>query len=129
MAEYPAVIKKLYKYLLFLCILVLPIKYTFADGWLDRLSNCESGGRSQITILDSNNKYSYGEFQFQLETFMKYGKQYGILPDEFTNNEGLLIIHNSSVQRAIAQHMIDDGLTYHWKNCVRKLGKPASTNE
>jgi hypothetical protein len=92
------------------------------DEWIDSLSHCESGHKENITVLDTNNKYSYGLLQFQLATFMGFGKQYGILPLEFTNKEGLLLIHNPYVQKAIAREMLDDGLQRHWLNCVNVIG-------
>lgn len=94
------------------------------DVWIEALHQCESQGRDSITVLDSNNKYSYGGLQFQLGTFMSFGKKYNILPKEFTEAEGKLLIHNISVQRAIAKEMLDDKLSYHWANCVRKIGRP-----
>lgn len=112
------------KYTILLFVFLLPL-VSFAksqDEWLDSLSQCESGGRENITVLDSNNRYSYGILQFQLNTFIGYGKQYGILPQEFTRHESLLLIHNPFVQRAIAREMLSDGLSYHWKNCAIRIG-------
>lgn len=91
------------------------------NEWIDSLKSCESQNREDITILDTNKKYSYGGLQFQLGTFMGYGKLYGILPEEFTDKEGLLLIHNPFVQRAIARKMLDDGLWKHWLNCAKTL--------
>ena len=88
-----------------LSILIVPIivHASDKDDWIEKLSMCESRGRSHITVLDSNNKYSYGELQFQLDTFMYFGKKYEILPDEFTRHESRLLIHNPNVQKAIAK--------------------------
>ncbi len=85
-------------------------------------SQCESQQRPDITVLDTNNKFSYGLLQFQLATFMKFGKIYEVLPNEFTNKESLLLIHNPSVQKAIARAMLDDGLQDNWRNCVKAIG-------
>lgn len=112
------------KYFLLSLLFLLPIT-SFAQSqteWINQLSLCESGGKSDITVLDTNNKYSYGEFQFQLGTFMGYGKQYGILPQSLTDEEGLLLIHNPYIQRALATMMLDNGLSYHWKNCSQSIG-------
>jgi len=108
-----------------LSILIVPtvVGASEKDDWIEKLAKCESRGRSHITILDSNNKYSYGLLQFQLDTFISFGKKYEILPDEFTRKESLLLIHNPNVQKAIAKEMLDDGLSGHWRNCVRKIGQ------
>lgn len=94
-----------------------------AQLWVSRLEECESQNRPNITILDSNNKYSYGLLMFQLQTFINFGKKYNILPDELTSKEALLLIHNSSIQKAIATDMLEDGLQNQWYNCSKKLGK------
>ena len=89
------------------------------------LAEEESGTQDNIRVLDVNNKYSYGRLQFQLGTFMQYGKLYGILPDELTEAEGRLLIHNPKVQKAIARLMIENGLACKpvgWYNSCKKLG-------
>ena len=93
------------------------------EKWIEKLRQCESQGRDYITILDSNNKYSYGSLQFQLDTWLGFGKQYGFLPKEFTKAEAKLLIHNPHLQKAIAREMLDNGLDFHWKNCRdKKIG-------
>lgn len=112
------------KYILLCFLLVLP-SFGFAQSkevWIESLHQCESQGRDEITVLDSNHKYSYGGLQFQLDTFMSFGKLYNILPEELTNKEGLLLIHTFSIQKAIAREMLDDGLQKNWLNCVKKIG-------
>lgn len=115
------------KYLLAVLFFITPFTIyaqTAQEKWIEGLHQCESGGKDDITVLDSNNKYSYGGLQFQLATFMGMGKLYGILPLELTDKEGLLLIHNFYIQKGIAKAMLDDGGDYHWKNCRDKyLGK------
>ena len=45
------------------------------------LIECESSGRSDIKILDSNGYYSYGLLQWQENSFWYYNEKYKILPD------------------------------------------------
>ena len=121
----------MYKKLVVLLLLLIPgvtLATTVQDDWIEALHQCESQGRDYITILDTNNKYSYGGLMFQLGTFMSFGKKYNILPDELTDKEGLLLIHRYSIQKAIAQAMLDDGLDYHWKNCRDKKIGPYPTS-
>lgn len=93
------------------------------EEWLDKLARCESQDRAHIKVLDTNNKYSYGLLQFQLDTFYGFGKEYGIIPSEMKKWEAKLLIHNPHVQKAIAKEMLEDGLDYHWKNCRdKKIG-------
>jgi len=89
---------------------------------LYELAKCESGGRDDIHILDSNDKYSYGRFQFQLTTFRGFGIQYGILPKEITEAEAEMLIYDQELQTKVASAMIKDGLLHlHWVNCFKKM--------
>ena len=103
---------------------IISLAQTPQEEWIDKLGKCESRDRPSIKILDTNNKYSYGLLQFQLETFYSFGKKYGFFPEEFTREEARLMINIPSLQKAIAKEMLDDGLDWHWKNCRdKKIGK------
>ena len=86
------------------------------DDWLIKLETCESRGKD-ITILDTNNRYSYGWFQFQRQTFNHYGDLYGLPHDN---------IHSFDQQFAIAHKMIENGLQNQWYNCTKSIGNPPS---
>jgi len=121
----------MYKILLYVifafCVSIFVGHITYAqsiqDKWIDELHICEN--RDDVEkILDTNGKYSYGAFMFQLDTFWGFGKQYGFFPKDFTKAEARLLIHVDSLQRAIAKEMLEDGLDYHWKNCRdKKIGR------
>ncbi len=101
------------------------------EKWMEALHQCENKNNVE-KILDVNNKYSYGPYMFQLDTFYGYGKQYKFFPENFTKEEARLMIHVESLQKAIAKAMLDDGLDYHWKNCRdNKIGYhyPISTRD
>lgn len=91
------------------------------EEWIDKLEDCESSGRYNIVVMDTNNKYSYGGLQFQLDTFYGFGLKYGFFPKELTKEEARLLIHIESLQKAIAREMLEDGYDYHWKNCRDKV--------
>lgn len=91
------------------------------EEWIEDLHRCENRFKVE-KILDSNNKYSYGDLMFQLDTFYSFGQKYGILPSEMSKWEAKLLISNPSIQRAVAREMLDDGLQRHWLNCVKKIG-------
>ena len=85
------------------------------DEWLIKLEVCESG-QKDLTILDTNNKYSYGYFMFQRATFDKYGELYNLPHDN---------IHSFDEQFSIAHKMIEDGGWSNWYNCVHNtVGLP-----
>lgn len=96
--------------------------------WLHSLEWCESSGRTDIRILDTNDKYSYGALQFQFETFKGFGKGYGIIPESFTDSQVLSIIKDIDTQEAIAHQMLLRGLSGHWLNCSNKIGSPYPKN-
>ncbi len=63
------------------------------SSWLEILADKESGNRADIRVLDTNGKYSYGCLQFQMETWLGFGKageylqlsasEAGCVPDDF----------------------------------------------
>lgn len=83
------------------------------DLWINDLAICESGYRD-ITILDSNHKYSYGILQFQMATWVSYGKPFGATVEN---------IHDKDLQHEVARSMLDQGLNYNWKTCSAKVTK------
>lgn len=103
--------------LVFLYSLLIPIeaRAVSKDQWIRSLAICESGGRD-ITILDSNHKYSIGILQFQSATFLSFSKKYGM---KVTIKD----IHSSTTQATLAKHMLDDGLWKHWYTCSKKITK------
>lgn len=93
------------------------------DVWLDKLAMCESGGRADIKILDSNKKWSYGILQYQRQTFIAYTRKYNLLPSA-EDDEIMNFIYDPDYQKMLAKKMIMDGGAHHWRNCVNKIGKP-----
>ncbi len=89
------------------------------DVWMTKLELCESGGQD-VRVLDTNNKYSYGYFQFQMDTFNRFGLLYHLDHSD---------IHSRPQQYAIAKAMVSDGLWKHWYNCGKKIGLPPVTVE
>lgn len=92
------------------------------EDWIEKLHKCENEWKVE-KVLDTNNKYSYGDLMFQFDTFYSFGQKYEILPMEMPKWEAKLLISNPYIQRAIAREMLDDGLDYHWKNCRNKIGR------
>ncbi len=97
------------------------------DIWLEKLAKKESRGRSNIKILDVNNRHSYGCLQFQMETFKGYSKKYDLLPEaedkEFEN-----MIYDCNFQKLLARKMIEERYDNwrHWYNSVnsKHVGLP-----
>jgi len=87
------------------------------DVWINDLAICESRNRD-VTILDSNNKYSYGPLQFQMSTWLSYGKPFGATKAN---------IHDTMLQHQVARSMLDAGLQYNWKTCAAKVKKMYGT--
>ena len=94
------------------------------EQWLSKLEDCESSGSTTIKILDSNNKFSYGRYMFQAETFYGQGVKYGLVPT--STNKVEPSIYDGELQKQIAHKMLLDGGEANWYNCVfkiKKLGK------
>lgn len=94
------------------------------EVWLHTLEFCESRGREQVKIMDSNNRYSYGVLMFQMETFIREGKKYGILDENLTTKEAEKLIFSKDLQESIAHNMLLNGGERNWYNCWKiKLNK------
>lgn len=86
---------------------------------LDCIGFLESTNKNTV-ILDSNNKYSYGEYQLQRETIQDFYKRYkGI---EITLKEAEEIAMNSIQSRELVKSMIvDHRLIDKWWNTKNKI--------
>ena len=82
---------------------------------LECLSYLESNHNSNLKVLDSNNKYSYGAFQFQIST----------LTDEFpesSNAERIAIAKDYIHSKEVAKRMIfEEGKWAKWYNSFKKM--------
>ncbi len=67
-----------------------------------------------VTVLDTNGKYSYAFFQFQMSTWLSYGKEFGATREN---------IHDYFLQMKVARSMLDNGGQSHWRNCAEKVRK------
>ena len=92
---------------------------TSLGGILEDLGVCESSNREDVVIIDSNGYKSYGKYQFQLYTFMEFGKKYDFLPLDITEVQAREAIMDNELQEKIAFNMLKDGLWKHWKNCLK----------
>lgn len=96
------------------------------DAWIDGLITKESNGRTGLKILDVNGHYSYGCLQFQMPTFIAYGRKYGVISG-YEDNLGSLIM-SCKTQKTIAKRMILDNAANwrHWYTSValKNLGLP-----
>lgn len=92
------------------------------ETWIAALEFCESRGDTSAKVFDSNDKYSYGAFQFQMQTFLSYGKKYGLVATSTTEKDGEKLIYDYGLQRRIVAIMLSNGLSNHWRNCAKKLG-------
>ena len=94
------------------------------EEWIDQLAEAESGNDPELKILDTNRKYSYGCLQFQLSTFRQYSREYSLFKDSAVNLRKE--IYNCESQRKLAALMIRDDYENwrHWRNTVKKIGKP-----
>lgn len=81
--------------------------------WINNLFYCESGIRD-VTILDTNNKYSYGWGQFQMATWLSFGAFASSTKDN---------IHDFYLQHKVARSMLDAGGQNHWKTCAASVTK------
>lgn len=102
-------------------LLVIPLQAIAAPitqhQWIHQLGLCESGWSPNIKHLDSNDYYSYGVLQFQLGTWLAFGKQFGATKAN---------IYDPALQEKVAVYLLDNGDSWRWKTCYnltkKKLG-------
>ncbi len=93
--------------------------------WIQKLGNeCESMGSTTVRVLDTNGKYSYGFLQFQMATWLGYGKQFGATKEN---------IYDAELQKKVARYMLDNpketGGWKNWYNCTTQKIGPYPTAE
>jgi hypothetical protein len=79
--------------------------------WVDHIAWCETHVKD-VTIVDSNNKLSYGYWQFQMGTWLAYGKQFGATRAN---------VHSFVLQEEVAESMFDQGLGNNWLHCNKQV--------
>ena len=88
------------------------------DVWIHELQKCENLNHVD-KILDTNGKYSYGDYMFQMDTWLSYGKKFGATRAN---------IGDPNLQYVVAKSMLDNGGWRHWLTCGKKattkLGYP-----
>jgi len=91
---------------------------------LDTLAKCESGGKREedgIAILDSNNKGSYGTFQWQKSSVQFYYEKMTGQP--INGRDAIILALTPDKARTLAEYVIfqtDAGVARDWVNCSRK---------
>lgn len=80
--------------------------------WIDKLAWCESRGDDNAAIIDTNGYWSRGRFQFQLATWLAYGKKYGATRENIFDGE---------LQEKVVREMLDNGGWRHWYNCGKAV--------
>lgn len=81
--------------------------------WLNELEQCESMGSTTIRVLDTNNRYSYGILQFQMQTWLGYGKSFGATKEN---------IYSKDLQEQVALSMLKNGGERNWWICSHRIG-------
>lgn len=96
---------------------------------LQPLGKCETRNNPNIEPhIDIDGWYVYGEYQFKLETFRRYGEYYNIIAKGLTDQEIREIISTKDLQDRLATSMLNDGLWRHWTNCLTPFYEPHTSN-
>ncbi len=103
------------------------------ETWVSALEWCESRGNpTAVNPQDRDGTPSYYSFQFKPETFLAFGKLYGILPSRTSLSDVKdKLIKDTTLQRAITERMLLDltlDLKGQFPDCVRTLGLPSRTS-
>ncbi len=98
------------------------------DILLDDLAYCESTGRDNFRIVDSNGWYSYSTYQFQMPTWKAYAAEVFLEADD-ADLENL--IWGGEDQRKVAKYMLESNPENwrHWRTCGKLVGLNTWANE
>lgn len=92
-----------------------PINMEIQNDRMERLLDCmsflESGNRDHLVILDTNNKYSYGILQFQIDTIKQFS----------TTTDPIALALDPIKSRQLAKEMILKGYINRWYTTVQKI--------
>lgn len=83
------------------------------EQWLDRLQADESGKNPLLVILDTNNKYSHGCLQYQMDTWLSDSKKYGVTGE----------MMDCSKQRELAKRTIKNEPVNGWRRWFTSVTK------
>ena len=96
---------------------------TSDERFVSFLGACESGNRADI-IHWADKKItgypSYGKYGYQPHTFLKFGKEYGLFPNDLTMKDAMKLIFNEGLQDEMTRLAIADNQHKHWLNCWKK---------
>lgn len=83
------------------------VEITPQEIWIEALHQCENPENIE-KVWDTNNQWSYGYLQFQMGTWLSYGKEFGATRKNIGDDE---------LQKKVAMSMLDKGGWKHWLNC------------
>ena len=94
------------------------------EPYLNALSQCESGGRTDIKVLDVNGYYSYGKYQYQLLTWRRYGIKFGYWDNTITDTELRTHIYKEWLQDDMTARILltEKNGWRNWVTCGKKAG-------
>jgi len=97
--------------------------------YIKALSWLESWWGKCQRIFDSNAKYSYGIFHYQLETFIRQGIKYGFLDKDVTKEEAEKKIYDIDIQIPLTMCLYKDKQSQsHWVLSSQKIKKQGLEN-
>lgn len=80
------------------------------NQWRLDLADCESGASTTIKHIDTNGKYSYGKYQYQMATWLSFAFL-GTTPEN---------IYDGNLQDRVTTYALDHGGIGNWVNCGEK---------
>lgn len=89
---------------------VLTIPPDPKEAWIKSLHSCENVNNIE-KVLDTNGKYSYGKYQWQMDSWLEFKKQ-GATKEN---------IDDSEMQDRITRYALDKGQWRRWFNCAKKI--------
>lgn len=81
------------------------------EVWMKALASCESNGNDKAKVLDTNNLYSRGRYQYQMHTWLKY---------QFLGTTRQNIF-DAALQDMVTKYILDTRGDADWYNCSKTV--------
>ncbi len=102
--------------------LMIPTEPSDMVRFLDFLSFCESGNKTDIVVWDSGS-FSWGRFMYKIPTLKMYSVKYGMLPADLEDSDYANWALDGEFSYRLTERILSDGGYNNWKNCFNQYAR------
>lgn len=95
--------------------------HSYLDETIEYLSWCESRHTPHVQIIDTNDRYSRGRFQYQSATLRQYMERYGYDTSDMELEDIINLSLDPVFTERITREVLHEGHWNNWYNCLKKI--------